>query len=391
MSDLLIVGAGLGGLTAALACVAQGVSVTVLEQAPTLGEVGAGVQISANGNRVLHGLGLASALEAVAFRPEGGEMRHFQTGETLMARPLGKAAEERFGFPYYHLHRADFHRVLSEALEAQAPGTVHLNAKVIDITQSENAVEAHTENGETFRAGGLVGADGIHSQVRTHLFGADAPRFTGCVAWRTTIPVDALPPGHVRPVSSNWLGRHGHFVHYYVRRGELVNCVGCIERDEWLAESWSTEGDRADFARDFEGWHPALHELINRADRCFRWGLFDRDPMPHWSDGRITLLGDACHPMLPFMAQGAVMSIEDGYVLSRCVAEGTRRGRPLEDSFTAYETFRRERTAEVQAMSRRNKTLFHDVDNAEEEKLSGHRSAHEWLYGYDPTKFDYAA
>lgn len=389
MTELIIAGAGLGGLAAALACTVQGIKVTVLEQARTLGEVGAGVQISANGSRLLHALGLEKDLSAIAFRPEAGEIRHYQSGETLMSRPLGKIAEERFGFPYYHLHRADFHRVMHQALEARQPGAVELSTKVVGIQQAASHVDVYTADGRRFRANGLIGADGIHSQVRSTLFGADAPRFTGCVAWRTTIPANDLPPNHVRPVSSNWIGQRGHFVHYYVRRGELVNCVGCVERDGWLAESWSAEGEVNDFANDFAGWHPDLHVLINTASRCFRWGLFDRDPMPRWSDGRVTLLGDACHPMLPFMAQGAVMSIEDAYVLSRCIAAGTRVGRTLVDVFARYERLRRERTAEVQAMSRRNMALFHNVDDANIERLGGHRDAHEWLYGYDPTVLDY--
>ncbi|MBT4046709.1 MAG: NAD(P)-binding protein, partial [Rhodospirillaceae bacterium] len=237
--NVIVVGAGLGGLTLALCLARAGFGVTVLEQAKVLGEVGAGVQISANGARVLYHLGLADALKAVAFTPERGEMRHWQTGETLSSRPLGKASEETYGFPYFHLHRADFHNVLAEALAREVPDAVHLGCNVTGFSQAGDGVTVTTEDGEMFQGDILVGCDGIHSIIRGQLFGPDAPRFTGCVAWRATVPVEALPKGHVRPVGSNWIGRGGHFVHYYVRRGELVNCVGIMEQDEWQAESWS--------------------------------------------------------------------------------------------------------------------------------------------------------
>ncbi|MCH9669938.1 MAG: FAD-dependent oxidoreductase, partial [Gammaproteobacteria bacterium] len=280
--SVVIVGAGLGGMTVALCLQRRGLHVTVLEQASALGEVGAGVQVSANGSRVLHELGLTDALTRTAFVPERGEMRHWKTGETLVSRPLGATSVERYGFPYYHLHRADFHAALVQKFHEGGLGEIHLGKKVLSIEQDQSEVIARTESGETYRAQVLVGCDGIHSSVRASLFGAAEPRFTGCVAWRATIAVEKLPAGHVRPVASNWIGQGGHFVHYYLRRGELVNCVGVIERDEWLAESWSARGEPADFAADFAGWHSDLHTLIDNAEECFRWGLFDRDPLPQW-------------------------------------------------------------------------------------------------------------
>jgi salicylate hydroxylase len=252
---------------------------------------------------------------------------------------------------------------------------------VVDFTDDGDGIEVITENGARYQGDVLVGCDGIHSKVRERLFGRDAPRFTGVVAWRATIPIEQLPPNHVRPMASNWLGQGGHFVHYYLRRGELVNCVGCFETAEWQAESWSAVGEKKDFARDFAGWHEDLQVLIRNAENCFRWGLFDRDPMPAWSRGRVTLLGDACHPMLPFMAQGAVMSIEDGCILTACLDA-------IDDPEAAlrmYESVRRERTADVQQMSRDNMKIFHDAAAATETILAGHRARHEWLYGYDAT------
>lgn len=391
-SKVIICGAGIGGLTLALCLIREGFEVHILEQAPQLGEVGAGVQISANGARVLHNLGLQEKLQAVAFTPERGEIRHWKTGDTLATRPLGNASIERFGFPYYHLHRADLHDILADALEAYAAEadaavTLTLGRKVSGLEQTDAGVTVKTEAGLDVTGGVLVGCDGIHSTVRNVLFEPDAPRFTGCVAWRATIPTEKLPPGHVRPVASNWIGRGGHFVHYYLRGGALVNCVGVFEQDRWIAESWSAEGDRREFEKDFAGWHEDLQVLIRNAGTCFRWGLFDRDPMKRWSEGRVTLLGDACHPMLPFMAQGAVMAIEDAFALAQCLAA---RRDDIPGALHRYEHLRRDRTAQVQQMARDNIEFFHnaEIDNLEE-RLNGHREAHLWLYGYDVTGLDF--
>jgi len=380
---IIVAGAGLGGLTLALCLARVGFRVTVLEQAKVLGEVGAGVQISANGARVLYHLGLADALNRVAFRPESGEMRHWQTGETLSSRPLGQASEQDFGFPYFHLHRADFHSILATELRDVISVDLHLDHKVTEFDQTETGVRVSTEGGANFSGDVLVGCDGIHSAIREQLFGPDAPRFTGCVAWRATVPVDILPPGHVRPVASNWIGQGGHFVHYYVRRGELVNCVGVMERGAWQAESWSSAGAITEFINDFSGWHEDLQILMQAAENCFQWGLFDRDPLPQWGDGRVTLLGDACHPMLPFMAQGAVMAIEDAYTLAQCLAANESN---LPGALSHYEALRKERTTVVQKMSRDNIQFFHraDIPNLEA-RMAGHRDAHRWLYSFDVT------
>lgn len=384
---IIIAGAGLGGLTLALCLARAGFDVTVLEQAAALGEVGAGVQISANGARVLHALGLAGALEGICFRPERGEMRHWQTGEVLITRPLGSASVERFGFPYYHLHRADLHATLAGAVRDVAPDAIRLSSKVAGIESRGERIAAVTATGERIDGDVMIGCDGIHSAVRRALFGPDEPRFTGCVAWRATVPTERLPAGHVRPVASNWIGRGGHFVHYYLRRGELVNCVGVQERDEWLAESWSAEGRAEDFLEDFRDWHADLRVLIRNARRCFRWGLFDREPLDRWTDGHVTLLGDACHPMLPFMAQGAVMAIEDAWTLTQCLVVA---GDPAA-ALRRYEALRRDRTAEVQRMSRANIQFFHNPDIEDlEARLDAHRAAHLWLYGFDVTAQDFA-
>ena len=386
---ILIAGAGLGGLTLALCLARAGFRVTVLEQAKALGEVGAGVQISANGARVLYRLGLADALNKVAFRPESGEIRHWKTGETLSTRPLGEASERTFGFPYFHLHRADFHSILATGLQNAGNAILNLNHKVTEFYQSQSGVRVLTESGESFSGDVLVGCDGIHSTIREHLFGPDTPRFTGCVAWRATVPVNTLPPGHVRPVASNWIGQGGHFVHYYVRRGELVNCVGVIERDAWQAESWSSVGAIPEFLDDFADWHEDIQILMRAAKSCFQWGLFDRDPMARWSEGRVSLIGDACHPMLPFMAQGAVMAIEDAYTLAQCLAANEEN---LSGALLRYEALRKERTATVQKMSRENIQFFHHANMPNlEARMFSHRDAHLWLYSFDVTNqaFDY--
>ena len=352
----LIIGGGIGGLTAALCLTDRGWNVQLFEQAAEFNEIGAGIQLSPNCVRVLHHLGLEDALRAIAFLPEGVEMRSWRSGAMLSANPLGAGVERRYGFPYYHVHRADLIEVLAQAAHASSRIQLRTNARVSGFTAGDEHVTLAV--GEVCHVGDvLIGADGIRSVVREKLFGAEQPDFTGCVAWRGLVPVDRLPKGLVHPVASVWLGPGKHFVHYYVRGGALVNCVCVVEKTGWQVESWTERGEHAELVRDFRGWHPTVATLIDNMDRdkCFKWALFDREPMQDWSRGRVTLLGDACHPTLPFMAQGAAMAIEDGAVLSACLAQST----DVPAALLRYQALRRHRTAGIQRGSRRNAKVFH--------------------------------
>jgi salicylate hydroxylase len=328
----------------------------VFEQAPKFVEVGAGIQLAPNCTRVLHDLGLEEALRSVAFLPDGVEMRDWKSGKVLTSNPLGQRIVENYGFPYYHIHRADIMQVLVDAAEANGNIELLINAEVGQIERRDDRVSIEAA-GQTFEGAFLIGADGIHSVVRDDLFGPEKPTFTGNVAWRGLVPADRLPQGLIHPVASAWWGPHKHFVHYFVRRGELVNCVCVIEKEGWEVESWNERGEHAELKSDFSGWHETIQALIDNMDpqACFKWALFDRPPMQQWSIGRATLLGDACHPTLPFMAQGAAMAIEDAAVLAGCVAS--------EDDVPAalkrYESLRRQRTARIQKGSRRNAKVFH--------------------------------
>ena len=356
MPEALIVGGGIGGVTAARCLARTGARVRLFEQASDFGEIGAGIQLSPNCTRVLHHLGLAGALDRVAFLPEGTEMRQWRTGAVLSSNVLGAHTRERYGFPYYHVHRADLMRVLSDAARAEPNIELNTRSRATGFAERDGRIVLNV-NGDAIAGDVLIGADGIHSTVRAALFGAEHPTFTGCVAWRALVPVERLPKDLVRPVSSVWWGPHKHFVHYYVRAGELVNCVCVVEKRGWETEAWNVRGEHAELAADFRGWHPTITTLIDNVDRdaCFKWALFDRPPMASWSRGRATLLGDACHPTLPFMAQGAAMAIEDGAVLASCL-EGSG---DVATSLVKYETLRRARTARIQTGSRRNAKVFH--------------------------------
>lgn len=352
----IIVGGGIGGLCAALNLAQAGVDVTVFEQAPAIGEAGAGIQLSPNATRVLWSLGLEAPLSAVAFRPEATEMRGWKNGQLISRTPLGDAARSRYGFPYLHIHRGDLIGVLETAVRAAPRIQLRTGARVESVGGDAAGVEVRGSFGE-LSGDVLIGADGIRSVVRTHLFGAEQPVFTGNVAWRLLIPAAELPEGLVRPVTTAWWGPGAHFVHYYVRAGELVNCVCVVEQAGWTIESWTEPGDPAELQAAFARWHPQIRTLTSRArrDTLFKWALFDRPPMPTWSVGRMTLLGDACHPTLPFMAQGAAMAIEDGAVLTACLAYTDDAPAALK----AYEGLRLKRTAGIQTGSRRNATIFH--------------------------------
>lgn len=363
---VIIVGGGIGGLSAALCLVAKGFRVTVLEQSDRITEIGAGVQISPNGNRVLHGLGLGEALEAVAFRPQMSERRNWKTGEVLAGAPFGDTVIEKFGFPYYHIHRADLIRVLAEAADSNSRIDLKTGQRVGSMEQSGGSVTVGLEDGTRLDADLIVGADGIRSVIRQALFGESDPTFTGNIAWRSLIPVEKLPEGMVRPAATAWWGPGRHFVHYYVRSGRFVNCVAVVEKEGWEVESWTEKGDIAELREDFAGWNQNIQTLIDAMDpeACFKWALFDRPPMPQWSAGHATLLGDACHPTLPFMAQGAVMAIEDGAVLAECLEDNG----DIPCSLKRYENLRRDRTAAIQYGSRRNAKLFHLHEDAATER-----------------------
>ena len=358
---VLIAGSGIGGLTAALCLAKAGFEVALFEQAAEFGEIGAGIQLSPNCTRVLHHLGLEPALRACAFLPEGTEFRAWKSGKVIGASALGQAVRDRYGFPYYHIHRGDLLRVLLEAAEGSPAIELSTASQVTGFEQDGRVRVAvgdgSTSGGSVHEGDALIGADGIHSAVRAQLFGNDAPQFTGNVAWRALVPAERLPAGLVRPMSTAWWGPHKHFVHYYLRSGALVNCVCVVEKTGWEVESWTEPGALEELKRDFAGWHEDIQALIDNMDpnSLYKWALHDRQPLPLWGKGAVTLLGDACHPTLPFMAQGAAMAIEDAAVLAGCLAADDA----VPAGLRRYEDLRRARTARIQNGSRRNAKLFH--------------------------------
>jgi salicylate hydroxylase len=385
-SSVAIVGGGIGGLAATLSLLHAGLDVQVYEQAPALGEVGAGIQISPNASRLLHRLGLGPALDRTGVRPVGVHQRRWDDGRTLQWAPMGEAVEAAFGAPYYHFHRADLLHALADALPAER---VHLDHRLTSFQDHGDRVELTFANGARAAAGVLVGADGIHSTVRALLFGPEQPRFTGCTAYRGLVPADRLAHLGLEVAAYNWMGPGGHFVHYFVAGGQLMNFVAIKERETWTRESWTDRGEVAEALAVFEGWHPTVRAIIGAADETFLWALFDRLPLARWSVGRVTLLGDACHAMLPFMAQGAAQAIEDGATLAACLTQVGADGIPA--ALARYEALRLPRATRLQEMSRANKTRFHLPDGPEQQArdaslaVQGDRTipAIGWLYAHD--------
>lgn len=383
---VLIAGGGIGGLTAALCLARAGLEAVVFEKASS-GDAGAGIQISPNASRVLHRLGLESALRDVALLPEGIEFRHWRSGKVVGAAALGEAALTAYGFPYYHIHRGDLRAILVEAAERE-PGIALCNAaEVRRLEQIDQRARAlvRADGKETWHAGmALVGADGIRSTVRAELFGAAAPTFTGHVAWRALVPAQRLPGG-ARPSAAVWWGPRRHFVSYPVRAGALVNCVCVVEKAGWEVASWTERGEHRELTADFAGWHADVQTLINHMDReaLYKWAIFDRPPAPRWSRGAVTLLGDAAHPMPPFMAQGAAMAIEDAAALAACLAGGD----DVPAALQRYESARRVRTVKVHRLTRRNAKVFHLSGIARwlRDRAAGALAARAMarVYGYD--------
>ncbi len=380
-----VIGGGIGGLSAALQLLKAGLDVQVYEQAPRISEIGAGIQISPNASRLLHRLGLKPAMDAVGVRPLAVNQRRWDDARTLQCAPLGPEVETLFGAPYYHFHRADLANLLADALP---PERIHVGHRLVGIEEKGERIVARFENGAAAEADLLVGADGIHSNVRRLTFGPEKPRFTGCVAWRGLVPAERIAHLDIEVASHNWMGPDAHCVHYWVAAKKLMNVVCVVEHGTWTDESWITRGDVAEVLRRYEGWHPIVRGLIGAFPETFIWALHDRAELPHWTKGRVTLLGDACHPMLPMMAQGAAQSIEDGAALASLL-----KAMPddVPEALLRYEAIRKPRATRLQEASAANRKRFHLPDGPEQQKrdelmaLSGDRSMANigWLYQHD--------
>lgn len=368
----------------------MGCDVEVYEQAPELKEVGAGLQLSANGTRALYALGVGEELKALSCEATGKEIRLWNTGETWKLFDLGAVSVERYGYPYLTVYRPDLLDVLTRAVRRLKPEGIHLGSKGLAFVQDPERVELMLDDGSSVSGDALIGADGVHSMVRQVLFGQDKPQFTGIIAWRGIVQMERLPRHMARMVGVNWIGPGGHVVHYPLRAGKLMNFVGALERRDWRVESWSARGTTEELAGDFVGWHGEVQELIRNIPLPQKWALMVRPPMERWTIGRVTLLGDACHSMVPFLAQGAVMAIEDGYMLARALAlpEGQ-----IPEKLLRYENARRQRTHRAVEGSADNITRFHNPALADAEKAREHverewagrnvASRYEWLFTYD--------
>jgi salicylate hydroxylase len=390
---VIVVGAGLGGLTAAASLAQRGIDFTLLEQSSQLGEIGAGVQLAPNAMKVLRALGLEQRAAEAGFEPDAHVIRNWKTAQVLARTPYKGVLSSTFGAAYYGYHRADLHEILRSAVPG---GALRLGARCTGVRDEGGQVAVTLADGTQLRADAVIGADGIHSAVRSALFGAEDPRFTGNACWRGMTPTSALAPGLFDPDMTVWFGPGGSVVHYYIRGGTMVNWVAAFESDEWAQESWNAEGSRDEMLARFADWNPAVVSMLANSDRYLKWGLFDRDPLPQWSKGRATLMGDACHPMLPYLAQGACMAIEDGYAVADALDKG--RG-DVEAALCGYEQARKERTARVQLLARARSVDNHLRDEAAirarderfakiraQQDQGKHSYGIEWIYEHDVTQ-----
>jgi salicylate hydroxylase len=392
---IAIIGGGIGGLAAALALERRGAEVIVCEQSPVHSEIGAGLNLTPNAVKAFRALGLEDQLENIGWGSEWLIIRSWKSGRYISRTRRGEF-RRKFGAPNLTVHRVDLLDVLRAALKTT---DIRLGKRCIAVDGGDGgkrAASARFADGSDLEADIVVGADGIHSAVRDSLFGADAPRFTGCICWRGMAPVDAVPRDINTADGTMWLGPHGHVVHYRVRRGELVNIVAHVDSDAWTEESWTRECGVAEVTTAYAAWNSALTRIYPCSTRWYKWALYDRDPLPRWSKGRATLLGDSAHAMLPYLGQGAAMAVEDGYVLAAMIA---RYGEDLGEALIAYEQMRAPRAKATVLGSRARAKENHlaspwarlkrDVRLALRERFGGRDNTAfqtAWLYDYDVGK-----
>ncbi|HEU0072773.1 MAG TPA: FAD-dependent monooxygenase [Dehalococcoidia bacterium] len=342
---IAVIGGGIGGLTAAQALLHRGFEVSVHEAAPELKEIGAGVSLSPNAMKALRSLDLEDGVRSVAWQSEYQYLKNWRNGRIISKTPTQGTAE-RYGARGCTVHRADLLDVLGAALP---PEIIHLGARCTGVENVDGGAVAHFNDGKDVESDIVVGADGIHSGVRASLFGPDAPRFTGKICWRCLVPVDAIPGGLPTMDGTTWLGPHGAVVVYPVRRGELVNVVAHYDNETWTEESWIRECDRSEVIENYAGWHESLARLFSASERHYKWALYDREPLQQWTRGRATILGDAAHPMLPYLGQGACQAMEDGCVLATALDSMPD---DVESALKLYERVRVPRASRVVLMAR---------------------------------------
>ena len=364
--SIAVVGAGMGGLAVAVTLRRIGVDVRIYEQAHQFGRVGAGIQMLPNAMKVLRGVGIEERLRRVAFEPISHMNRVWDTGEVMRELPM---SESTYGAPYLCMHRAELHDALLSVLPDEI---IQLNKKLVGLDQTGEQVNLSFADGTTAQADAVIGADGIHSAVREIIIGPDRPIHKGRIAYRAVFPVDLLKGRDIGDSRTKWWGIDRHIVIYYTTstRSEIYFVTSVPEPAEWLTEeSWSARGDVREVRKEYEGFHPDVMAVLEACPSCHKWAILERDPLPRWSDKRVVLMGDACHPMTPYMAQGAATAIEDAAILARCLDEVD--GADIEAAFTRYEAHRKPRTSRIQAISSAN-TWMKGGDNDPA-----------WLYGYD--------
>jgi salicylate hydroxylase/6-hydroxynicotinate 3-monooxygenase len=363
--SIAVVGAGMGGLAAAGTLTRAGFKVSVYEQAKAFAPVGAGIQMMPNSMKVLRQIGVEDRVKGFAFQPYSHLNRKYDTGEVMRELPM---PEDLFGAPYLCMHRADLH----EALLAGIPGDiVHLDKKLVGLEPSAaGPVTLAFADGTRAAHDAVIGADGVHSLVRERVVGPDKPIHKGRIAYRAVFPSERMNGGDIGPSRTKWWGPDRHIVIYYTRkdRSQLYFVTSVPEPGDWITEeSWSAKGDVHELREAYRDFHPEVRMVLDACPDCHKWAILEREPLPRWSDGRVGLLGDACHPMTPYMAQGAATSIEDAAVLARCFEAEDEP----EAAFALYEANRKPRTARIQAISSANTWM------------KGGDEDTSWLYGYD--------